>query len=440
MVGFRCNLTSVAGCTIGSKTKPENNLDKPLYIPLLLASHLAFYLRQRLEEDFGYTSTCGISTNKVLSKLSGSKNKPRNQTTLMALGEDDAASFVGGHLLRQIPGLGHKIAQTLENHVKAQKNDLDSHTFESTVTAKQARDHPDVSPALIEELLAGPGSEKGIGARIWALLHGVDNTEVKEASDIPSQISIEDTYKGLETFAEITQELHKLAFSLIRRLRVDLLASELEANIQSVDEAQKWVARPKTLRLTIRSWPAAGKSENLNYNSRISRSGPLPNFVFDLKTDTESIGDRLVVEALLPLLRRLQAEKGQKWNLQLINICVANMVVGAAEDKSGAGRDIANMFRTQDEVLRPWRVETDGARGAEPSDNVSGSVEEETDNAEPWPADENPTCEKCGHPVPSFAWPAHIRFHDLEDVDGAGQVSASVGTAETTLSKQPHRT
>lgn len=358
MSGFHCNLTSIAGCTVGATVKHKDNLDKPLYLRLLLASHFAFYLRQRLEEDFGYTSTCGISTNKVLSKLSGSKNKPQNQTTLLALGEDDAVTFIGEHQLRQIPGLGHKMARTLENHVTGQKVDVDSHTFESIVTAKQARDHPDVSPASIETLLAGPGSEKGVGVRIWALLHGVDNTEVKEASDVPSQISIEDTYKGLETLAQITQELHKLAFSLVRRLRVDLLASELEANVESGEDAKKWIARPKTLRLTIRSWPAAGKSENLNYNSRISRSGPLPNFVFDLKTDIESIGDRLVTEALLPLLRRLQGEKGTKWNLQLINVCAANMVVGAAEDKTGAGRDIANMFRTQDEVLRPWRVET----------------------------------------------------------------------------------
>jgi DNA polymerase iota len=420
MFGFTCDLTSIAGCTIvpsDTTTDQADLLDNSLYLRLLLASHLAFYLRQRLEEDFGYTSTCGISTNKVLSKLSGSKNKPRNQTTLLALGEHDAASFIGEHQLRQIPGVGHKMAQVLENHVTGQHIDVDSHTFESRVTAKAAREHPDMSPATIETLLAGPGSEKGVGSRIWALLHGVDYTDVKEASEVPSQISIEDTYKGLETLAEITQELHKLSYSLVRRLRVDLLANELDANVESGDDAQKWIARPKTLRLTIRSWPAAGKSESLNYSSRISRSAPLPGIMFDLKMDMESIADRLVTEALLPLLRRLQSEKGQKWNLQLINICAANMVLGAAEDKSGAGRDIANMFRTQDEVLRPWRVETGRRSGGEGGGHASDTAEEEAEQEETWAADENPTCEQCGHPVPSFAWSAHVRFHSLENAE-----------------------
>ncbi|KAH8178003.1 impB/mucB/samB family protein [Sarocladium implicatum] len=421
--GFPCDLSSVSGCIVGTNSaNTVGNLDNPLFLRLLLASHLAHHLRQRLEEDFGYTSTCGISTNKVLSKLSGSKNKPRNQTTLLNLEDDDAAMFIGDHKLRQIPGLGHKMAQALESYITGETIDVDSHTFESVLTAKHAREHPDMSPALLEKLLGGPGSEKGIGTRVWALLHGVDHTEVKEASDVPSQISIEDTYKGLETLAQITDELHKLASSLVRRLRADLLTDELDANVESGYDAHKWMARPKTLRLTIRSWPAAGKSESLNYASRISRSGPLPNFLFDLKVDVEAIASRLVSENLLPLLRRLQSDKGQKWNLQLMNVCAANMVVGAAEDKTGAGRDIANMFRIQDDVLRPWKVEETGTGSSRDLAGVTPiNVESEADSEETWSADENPTCRKCGHAVPAFALPAHMRFHELEHLDHRGQ-------------------
>ena len=436
--GFTCNLSTIPGCIIGSSApSTSQSLDNPLYLRLLLASHLAHYLRQRLEEDFGYTSTCGISTNKVLSKLSGSKNKPRNQTTLLALGSDDAATFIGDHSLRQIPGLGHKMAQILENYITGATSDVDAHTFDSVVSAKQARECPDISPAQIETLLGGPGSEKGIGTRIWALLHGVDHTEVKEASDVPTQISIEDTYKGLETLAQITEELHKLAFSLVRRLRVDLLTDELNANVESGDDTQKWIARPKTLRLTIRSWPPAGKSESLNYASRISRSGPLPNFIFDLKTDKEVIAARLVTEHLLPLLRRLQNEKSPKWNLQLMNVCAANMAIGAAEDKTGAGRDIANMFRIQDDVLRPWRVEETGTgSGSDLGGAASGNGEDEADSEETWSSEENPTCTRCGHAVPTFAWPAHMRFHDLEHIEQAGQMLVKKDVGEIGRSEQ----
>ena len=53
-----------------------------LFLRLCLGSHLAQYLRHQLEEQKGYTSTVGISTNKLLSKLVGNVHKPKGQTTL----------------------------------------------------------------------------------------------------------------------------------------------------------------------------------------------------------------------------------------------------------------------------------------------------------------------------------------------------------------------
>lgn len=405
--GFHCDLTAIAGCVFGEYVT-EGDTVNPLYLRLLLGSHLASYLRWKLEEDFGYTSTCGIATNKVLSKLVGSKHKPRAQTTLLSLSDEDAVMFMDGHQLRQIPGIGHKTAQILQNHILGHDSQDDSHTFESSVTALQARTYPGMSPAVLETLLSGPGSERGVGGRIWGLLHGVDPSEVKEASDVPSQISIEDTYKGLNTMSQITEELCKLAFSLIRRLRVDLVVPDATTDANS---ESKWIARPKTIRLSTRSWPSGSSGEALNYN-RLSRSGPLPSFIFDLKTDMEPLANRLVAEVLLPLLRRLHGEKNQKWNFQLLNICAANMVIGAAEDKTGSGRDIANMFRHQDEVLRPWKLEeTEALNSESPSSPVSLSGEDEHQS---WAADENPKCRQCGQPVPLFALSAHLRFHETD--------------------------
>lgn len=365
------------------------------------------YLRTKIEKDFGYTSTCGISTNKVLSKLVGSKHKPRNQTTLLAFDEEQVADFMDAHTLRSIPGIGFKMSSLLEAHITGQETSADSHSFESKVTAGQIRNSPTVSPGFLEKLLSGPGAERGIGARIWALLHGVDSTEVKEASGIPSQISIEDTYKGLETMPQIIEELYKLSCSLVRRMRVDLFVVD-EGSEDSND--QRWMARPKTLRLAIRSWH---QMHGGSYN-RSSRSGPLPSFIFDLKLDIEHIAERLVSEALVPLLRRLESEKGPRWNLQLINICVAGMVPGATEDRAGAGRDIANMFKNQDEVLRPWRIANDFKDEA----NIGGQEDpdfEEFDSVGEWETSGTDSCPQCGHVIPSFALPAHLRYHDLGD-------------------------
>jgi DNA polymerase iota len=409
-VGFSCDLTSIAGCTHGPLPHDEDTWN-PLYLRLLLGSHLAQYLRDKIEEDFGYTSTCGVSTNKVLSKLAGGKNKPRNQTTLLALRDGDAVSFIDEHRLRQLPGLGSKMVQVLEEHVKGQTDNTAPHSSESTFTARDLRLHPDISAGSIESLLAGPGAEKGIGTRVWLLLHGVDHTEVKEANDVPSQISIEDTYKGLDNLVQIIEQLQKLSRSLIRRLRVDLVVPDEHCESGG---GQRWIARPKTLRLSIRSWPSAGADQSFSY-SRTSRSSPLPSFVFDLDLDIEALAERLVSDVLLPLLRRLQGDKNNKWNLQLINVCAANMEMGAADDKKGAGRDIANMFRKQDEVLRPWKVDTldkpscDGANSMDVFDNdiIMPSFE-------PWGVDDHPICRQCGHAVPAFALAAHLRYHELQ--------------------------
>ncbi|KAF4979534.1 hypothetical protein FZEAL_4302 [Fusarium zealandicum] len=411
--GFRCDLTSIAGCVQGTASS-ELEIQSPLYLRLLVGSHFGQFLRLQVEEKFGITSTCGISTNKMLSKLVGGKNKPRNQTTLLALADDEVIAFVDGHKLRMIPGLGFKTVQTLGNHVDADMSQGVSEipdSNDSPVTVAEVRLHPSVSSATIESLVAGPGAEKGAGSRIWGLLHGVDTTEVKEASDVPSQISIEDTYKGLDTMGQITEELHKLSCSLIRRMRVDLLVPDEAADVAG---SQRWVARPRTLRLSIRSWAYLHSTEGQNYG-RVSRSGPLPSFIFDTKDDMDHIAERLVAEALLPLLRRLSPEKGQRWNLQMLNICVANMLLGATDDKTGAGRDISTMFKRQDEVLRPFQVaqdqEQDILQDGELSDSDLDDDYGETEAD--WDMEENVPCPICGHLIPPFAVPAHQRYHEM---------------------------
>ncbi|KAL3594898.1 hypothetical protein FPOAC2_09215 [Fusarium poae] len=413
--GFRCDLTSIAGCVEGTAS-PTPDSKSPAYLRLVLGSHLAQFLRLQVEEKYGFTSTCGISTNKMLSKLVGSKNKPRNQTTLLATTEDGVIAFVDAHKLRRIPGLGFKIVQALGTHAGADMSKGISEIPElsdNPVTVANVRLHPSITPATIETLLMGPGAEKGVGARIWGLLHGVDGTEVKEASDVPSQISIEDTYKGLDTMAQITEELHKLSCSLVRRMRVDLLAIEPGADTLGT---QKWIARPKTLRLSLRSWAYLHGAQGQAYG-RVSRSGPMPNYVFDVKDDIEHIAEKLVLDSLLPLLRRLSPEKGQRWNLQMLNLCVANMVVGAADDKTGAGRDISVMFKRQDEVLKPFQIKEEqdvGQVGDHEHPVSEGEDEDGEDNDDDWDMGDNVSCPLCGNSIPMFAVPAHQRYHEME--------------------------
>lgn len=403
--GFECDLSTVAGPVIGQPPDGPNGLEDLRYARVLVASHLALHLRNKLETEYGYTSTCGIASNKVLSKLAGAVNKPRNQTTVLAFTDDDIQSFMDKHTLRKVPGIGFKMAHLLDTHIKMEHQEADSHSFESDVTVGDARLHPDVTAAFLEKLFTGPGAEKGVGSRIWGLLHGIDPTEVKVASEMPSQISIEDTYKGLESIPDITAELFKLSCSLIRRMRIDLLVDD-EAAEQA--GSKRWIARPKTLRLAVRWWSAnGGRQQDFN---RVSKSGLLPTFVFEVASDIEDMAQQLVAETLLPMLRRLQAEHKRPWNLQLINICAANMIAGAADDKNGIGRDISVMFRRQDEVLRPWKVTNISSSETDSESDVD--MLNDAANEDSWAETIGQQCHICGQPIPSFALPAHKRFHE----------------------------
>ncbi|OAA71195.1 DNA polymerase iota [Cordyceps fumosorosea ARSEF 2679] len=435
--GFACDLGAVAGPVLGGGGQQRCvDPEDVSMVRLALGSHLAMHLRGRIEREFGYTSTCGVATNKLLSKLCGGKNKPRNQTTLLARTDDDVLAFMDGHLLRDVPGVGFKTAHLIETAVTGVDKDdaADSHTFRSTVTVGEARLHPAVSPAALEKLLAGPGAERGVGARIWALLHGVDATEVKAGTDVPSQLSIEDTYRGLETVARITEELFKLSCSLVRRMRVDLTTTSGGSR-----GAQRWLARPRTLRLSIRSWPGraqegGGRGGGGGFPSRVSRSAAVPRFLLDLDADVEAVAERLVAEALLPLLRRLgeaEAGGGSLWNLQLINVCVANMAAGAeGEDgeggggRYGAGRDIADMWKRQDEVLRPWKVVEDEEegdeegqmgrkRGREVEEDQVDVFDDGLDVDGSWRGVMGDECRICGLAIPAFAATAHLRYHEM---------------------------
>ncbi|KAI1878841.1 hypothetical protein JX265_003018 [Neoarthrinium moseri] len=426
--GFTFDATSLFGCTYPSQPSiQEETWGSPLYVRLLLSSHLAGYLRHKLEEDFGYTSTCGVSTNKTLAKLAGTKNKPKNQTTLMSLTGEVVQRFMDEHQIRKIPGMGFRTSHLVENHVLSRTSEAIPHDDEHSakITTREVLEHPSMSSAVLEKVLGGPGTEHGIGLKVWNLLHGIDNAAVKEASDVPSQISIEDTYmsKPINTQAELLRELCSLSASLMRRMHVDLMD---EDSTTESPESRKWLAHPKTLRLSTRTRSKLGTESQSRENfSRSSRSQPLPTFVFSLKEGPEMIAERLVNDAILPLFRRLHNER-QGWNLALINICVTNMVLTGNEDGIGGGRDISVMFRTQDAKLKEFTVYDNSPQANPYVADASGlecmkqspqeqSKQDSDIESVGWEEEDGYThvCPLCGNTIPQFALPAHERFHAL---------------------------
>lgn len=479
--GFEFDASSVAGHPYPKGSVgvvDEDGMPENLTLRLRLGSHLALYMRHQLEQQKGYTSTVGIATNKVLSKLVGNMNKPKGQTTLMppltpdAIGvSSNALLFMDDHEIGKVPGIGFKLAQKLRQLILGHSATIDEGlvwgTTKECVTVADVRNHPEVNPETLEKLLAGPGSPHGIGFKIWCLLHGVDDSEVNQARPVPSQISIEDSYIRLDTMPEVLKELTTLARSLLNRMRIDLLGedddhdpSEPEApdshGVARQDRAstdgKKWLAHPKTLRLTTRPRnPLNPDGSRTRTFKRISHSAPLPNFVFSLTENVDALAEKLVRESLVTMFRKLHPEKAG-WNLSLVNLAVTNMAETAGDSKTANGRDIGTMFRRQEDVLRDFRVtepesplsrsptglpgiagmpdthglpklngettvhSSDAHVPGEPSDISNGDPLESEDDDMAWDEGDDALgavdyCPTCKSHIPSFAMIAHRRFH-----------------------------
>jgi DNA polymerase iota len=470
--GFAFDATCYAGPTFPDNASTN---DEILSLRLKLGSHLAYHIRNELERKTGYTSTVGISTSKLLSKLVGNLHKPKDQTTLIPPyvcqgGEvSNVECFIDDYEIGKIPGIGSKLAQKIRQHILQHEPDFEKGLVygetKERVPVKDVRLADGMSPETLEKILTGPGSPHGIGIKIWALLHGVDDTEVSFARAVPSQISIEDSYIRLDTLPEVSKQLKKLSCSLLERMRVDLVTSddedfdrslqsgELEQNQLTEDtvaglgdehmlvktepsarskdtkprSSGKWLAQPKTIRLSTRPrLPLNPDGTRTRSFKRISHSAPLPNYVLSLTDDIDILSERLVHDTLIGMFRRLHPEKAG-WNLSLVNLAVTNMAEAGGESKTANGRDISSMFRRQESVHKEFTAYADEQETPGMESILQASVKEtESPHADTtmeaednsWMEeedDENERCGFCGMSVPLFAMAAHMRFHDVTE-------------------------
>ncbi|KAL4891905.1 hypothetical protein BDV59DRAFT_60646 [Aspergillus ambiguus] len=428
--GFAYNATCVSGPTYPVDFPPPALADSDsawLHTRLLVASHLATYLRSQLEEQRGYTATVGVSTSKLLAKLVGNVHKPNSQTTLLppyttesgSTTQSNVLTFLDSHTIGKIPGIGSKLTQKLTSYLVSRgthsgsASDAADAISHCQVTVRDVRCAPGMGPVLLEKLLGGQGSPKDIGGRVWRLLHGVDSAEVLQARDLPTQISIEDSYGRLDTIDGVQRELLSLVSSLVRRMRTDL--TEKDPLNESGETSRRWVAYPKTFRLSTRA-RSSTPSEPHSFN-RISRSAPLPSFVFSLTDGVDAVAERLVDELAMSMFRKLHPARSG-WNLRLVNVAVTNMVDGAGDRKQSSGRDIGKMFQQQAlgrEVAIPAPIDHSRSNGSgkdDACDNGTGAWEESEDEEVSMTG---VTCTICRVQIPHFAMVAHEVYHAAPD-------------------------
>ncbi|KAG9383449.1 DNA polymerase iota [Pyrenophora tritici-repentis] len=336
------------------------------------------------------------------------------------------------HEVGKIPGIGFKIAQKLRAYALHRPADFHAGLVygdtKENVLVRDVRACPDIGPETLQRVLGGSGVPKGIGAKVWGLLNGCDEAEVGQAREVPRQISIEDSYIRLERIEEVIKELRMLAGRLLERMYTDLLEEYDDVTISDAltcPVPKRWLARPKTIRLSTRPRPPqnADGSRNRSF-ARISKSAQMPTFVFSLKDGMDVIVSRLSNETLVPLFRKLHPEK-RGWNLSLINLAATNMV-DAASETGGTERDIGKMFKRQDAVLKQWRIEEPVMKEAPQEapervgseDAPTPSQEGENSILDNWESEDEDMmdgdsfrCDECGALMPTFAMGAHYRWH-----------------------------
>jgi DNA polymerase iota len=442
--GFQFDATNFCGPTYPESVEdylPDNteigNSQRTLTSRLILGSHLAHYIRSRLDNECGYTATVGISTSKLLAKLVGNVHKPNNQTVLIppynlgavSFEEGNIHRFIDDHEVGKIPGIGFKSAQKIRTymlHREAKFQPYMERDDKDQVKVHDVRLSPTMGPPKLLDILGGPGTPRDIGFRTWELLNGVDNSEVQEGRSLPKQISIEDSYMGLRNFEDVKKQLHLLSISLIQRMRTDLIDEDQETD----GEDSRWMAHPRTLRLsTRRRFPknADGSRDYSFANGRTSRSTPIPNFVFSQTESAEAVAEKLVNDCLISMFRKLYPDKSFG-ELSLINVAVTNMVESAGVDKQSSGRDIGKMLKQQrsdaavksekgDETFhRDFYAQEDSLLNNSSSMAASTRVDETTwEESEEEEVLSTQVCDVCGSHIPIFAFSAHALYHAVPD-------------------------
>ncbi|KAK9487983.1 hypothetical protein V1527DRAFT_419239 [Lipomyces starkeyi] len=390
-VGFSCAVSTVAGNLATGSLPGDFRGDN---LRLVLGSHLCHYIRSQILDIKGYTSSGGVSINKTLAKMAGASHKPNQQTVLFP---EFAQDFLDTYDIGRIPWIGHKSKSIILDAIYKGTDNV-NHTLEG------ARDGTVFNVRhLANKQLFINSLGQSAGDKLWDLLHGADQTGVQPTPDMPTQISIEDTFKSLTSLIEVHNVLRRLSYSLLDRMYIDLM-----------DSNGDWLGHPQTARLSTRPRSTG------YYGSRISRSDSLPSIVFSSSHSRDYIVDYLVDRCWMPLFSKLIGD-AKIFDIVLLNVAVVNIekAPGKSSDitsflgkkKHTDNKQLDDVHREEFPMTKRAKVVGEYADSKGAHFNFLGDDEDvifEEDNYDE-------SCVVCGQRMMSFALEAHMRFHELGD-------------------------
>ncbi|EAT41670.1 AAEL006715-PA [Aedes aegypti] len=163
---------------------------------LILASHMAKQIRDRIFCELGMKCCAGIAHNKLLAKLVGGVHKQDKQTVLLP---NCAASFVRSlGTVKSLTGIGDKTAQILE---------------ECGVRTVQ-----ELQEAPLHQLSKRLGYEQS--SKLKEMSFGKDDTPVKQTGK-PKSVGLEDSCPAISIRADAEDKFRHLLVRLVKNIADD---------------------------------------------------------------------------------------------------------------------------------------------------------------------------------------------------------------------------
>lgn len=278
---------------------------------LTIGTRLAREIRQKLFDELEITSCAGISHNKILAKIVGTKNKPNKQTVLIPSCTNDV--LIGLDSIRCIPGIGQKAEQLLNE-----------------AGVRTVKELQDMDFSILQKTF---GYETAVKYRNWS--HGIDKSTVI-ASGKSKIISIEDSCRSISIRADVEEKFRLLLIRLVNQVAED-------GRI------------PLVVKITVRKFDAAKKTSH----RETKQANILPS-LFKMTVNGKIALVENGQEKLLKIVMRLFE---RVVNLKLsFNITLLGLAFSKFQERTTMSRSIANfLIRTSDlEVQSITSLSSDG--------------------------------------------------------------------------------
>jgi len=224
---------------------------------IMIGSQIVRAVRAEIFKRLGYTTSGGVASNKMISKLASAHLKPNAQTLVRTRA---VPHFLSGKKLGQIRLLGGKCGERVT----------------AAFGTEQIRDLLAVS---LDQLQAKLGAETG--AWVYHTIRGADTSEVNPRTQIKSMLSTKSFPQPVRSEAQLSRWLR-------------IFAADIYARLEEEEGAEKCERRRRPRTLNLQCKPVGGVAR--------SRSCSIP-----LGRPVQE--DRLF-EMAVPLLARILADAG----------------------------------------------------------------------------------------------------------------------------------